>query len=277
MTEPILVTTGNDGVAEVLLNDPDRLNVLTYGDGGMRQELVAALLSLDTDSDVGAIVLRGAGRSFCAGGDLTSEGRETPEDSYLYMQRAEEFYRTIRSVRKPLIAAVHGYCLGAGLMLVAQCDLRIASESASLGMMEARIGVPGPTYLVEALGLQWALFLMMTGETISARRAKEIGLVLEVFPDDEMHDQARDLAVRIARLPRSAVRLNKRAARAVADAMGAENGRSVGTTHDSLTSSMAKEAEAPDGQRFSELIRSGGFPALKKARESQYSGTWLPY
>ena len=103
----------------------------------------------------------------------------------------------MRDARLPVVAAVHGYCLGAALQLVASCDLVVASEDARFGLPEGRIGLVGAGPLVPIVGRQWAKFLILTGELIDAARAREIGLVFAVEPDDEQLERARDLARRL--------------------------------------------------------------------------------
>jgi enoyl-CoA hydratase/carnithine racemase len=173
------------------------------------------------------------------------------------------------------VAAVHGVCLGAALSMVASCDLVLASTSAQFGLPEGRIGLVGATALVPVIGRQWAKFLMLTGETITAAQAREIGLVLTVEADDELFSRARDLAVRLARLPREAMLLNKRAIDSVADASGDAAGRIAGLAADAVTLANSGRAAAPDGRTFREIIDSEGMNGLKAARAAQYDAAWL--
>jgi enoyl-CoA hydratase/carnithine racemase len=129
---------------------------------------------------------------------------------------------------------------------------------------------------VPILGRQWAKFLILTGEPIGASVARELGLVLSVERDDELLDRARELARRLARLPREAVAANKRAVDAVADAAGDESGRRAGLAQDATTLAASGRATAPDGRTFREIIESEGVDGLKRARAAQYTGSWLP-
>ena len=157
--------------------------------------------------------------------------------------------------------------------MVASCDLVLASESARFGLPEGRIGLVGATALVPAIGRQWAKFLMLTGENITASRACQIGLVLIVEPDDELMSRARDLAYRLARLPRQAVLLNRRAVDAVAEASGDAAGRAAGLAADAVTLANSGRATAPDGRSFREIIDTEGMDGLKaSARRSIRSG-----
>ncbi|MCU1594961.1 MAG: putative enoyl-CoA hydratase/carnitine racemase match [Frankiales bacterium] len=265
-----------DGVAEIRLNRPDVRNVLSAGPTGTRAQVIDALAEASDDPRVGAVLLTGAGPAFCAGGDLTGgKPRESALEDVRFLAEADAFHRGLRSAAVPVVAAVQGHCLGAGLLLAASCDLVVASTSASFGLPEGRMGLVGASYLVPVIGRQWAKFLILSGESISATRAQQIGLVLTVVPDDELAARSRDLAVRLARMPREAALLNKRAVDAVADVGGDEAGRSAGLTHDAVTLSMAGRATAPDGRTFRSIIADEGMGGLKQARSAQWTEPWL--
>jgi len=287
--EPAHASTGGDavpfehilyenrsGVAHVTLNRPDRLNVLGVGPGSNRDEISRALTNADADDDIGCVLIAANGRAFCAGGDLLGGGGTTPLDHHLFGEAIVRFYAGIRGMHKPVIAAVNGLCLGAGMGFVAHCDFTFAGDDAEFGLIEGRIGHPGAADLVSKIGAAWAKFLILTGETIDAERAQEIGLVLAVLPRDELIERVTDLAERLARMPREAVLLNKACIDDVADAMGGASGRLVGRAHDTVTKSMADDARAPDGRRFADILRGEGMEGLKRARSTQYKTPWLP-
>lgn len=266
-----------DGVAEIVLDRPDKLNPISARAGGTRDQILHVLADAERDDTIGAVLLRGEGRAFSAGGDLTGNApRETEAEHQAFLAEADHLNQRIRDSRLPVVAAVHGLCLGGALALVASCDFVVAAEHATFGLPEGRIGLIGATPLVSVVGRQWAKFLILTGEPISAERARELGLVLSVEPDDELLERARELARRLARLPREAVALNKRAVDAAADAAGDEAGRQVGLAHDAVTLTASGQAAAPDGRTFREIIDTEGVAGLKAARAAQYSGPWLP-
>ena len=272
-----LLIEKRDGVCEIVLNRPEKLNALGIGPGSNREEIAAALAQADADNEVGCILIRANGRAFCAGGDLTGSARtETAFDEHLFNSEIVRFYAAIRAIHKPIIAAVQGLCLGAGMGFVAQCDLVLAGDDARFGLIEGRIGHPGATEIVPLIGAAWAKFLILTGEMIDAQVAERIGLVLTVLPREELLTRAQDLALRMARMPREAVILNKAGINNMTDAMGRAAGRLTGRAYDTLTKTMSSKAKAPDGQRFEEILRSGGMDALKRARDTQYSSNWLP-
>lgn len=263
-------------VAEIVIDRPDVLNAISARPGGTRDQILSALVAAEGDAEIGCVVLRGAGKAFSAGGDLTGNARrEQPIDDFEFLERADRFHERLRASTVPVIAAVHGYCLGAGLALAASCDLVIASDDARFGFPEGRIGLVGATAVVGVIGRQWAKYLMLTGELLDAEQARAIGLVLTVEPSARLVERAMDLASRIARMPRVAATLNRRAIDAVADASGDAAGRHAARAHDAVTLSMAGEAIAPDGRRFRDVLDDEGMAGMKAARAAQYTEQWL--
>jgi enoyl-CoA hydratase/carnithine racemase len=271
-----LLLEQHDGILEVILNRPEKLNALGVGPGSNRDELLQALAQADADPQVGCILIRANGRSFCAGGDLSGAPiTETALDEHLFGAELVRFYTAMRATQKPIVAAVHGNCLGAGLGLLAQCDFVVAADDSRFGLVEGRIGHPGATEIVPLVGATWAKFLLLTGELIDATVAEKIGLVLTVVPAGDLVARCQDLAQRIGRMPRAATILNKAGINQMSEAMGRSAGRLVGRAYDSLTKSMAEQAQAPDGRRFSDILRDGGMAELKQARDTQFVGSWL--
>lgn len=272
-----LLVAQREGVCEITLNRPEKLNALGLGRESNRTELVAAMAAADADSEVGCILLRANGKAFCAGGDLSGAVRtETPFDEHMFNAELVAFYAAMGAIQKPVLASVHGLCLGAGMGLAAQCDIVIAADDARFGLIEGRIGHPGATEIVPLVGAAWAKFLILTGEIIDAGCAQRIGLVLSVLPRAELEARAFELARRIAAMPREAAVLNKAGINAMTEAMGKTAGRIAGRAYDTLTKSMSHCAQAPDGRRFEDILRDGGMAALKRARDAQYLGNWLP-
>jgi enoyl-CoA hydratase/carnithine racemase len=266
----------SDGVAEIVLDRPEKLNAISARAGGTRDQILEVLTSAEADDSVGAVLLRGEGRAFSVGGDLTgNEPRETEAEHLAFLERSEVLHRRLRESRLPIVAAVHGKCLGAAIALVAACDFVLAGADATFSLPEGRIGLVGASALVPIIGRQWAKFMILTGEPLRAELARELGLVLSVEADDELVVRARDLASRLARLPREAVALNKRAVDAVADASGDASGRAAGLTHDAVTLTASVRAAAPDGRTFREIIATEGVEGLKRARAQQYREPWL--
>jgi enoyl-CoA hydratase/carnithine racemase len=265
-----------DGVGEILLDRPDTLNAISGRPGGTRDQIVYALEQAEADGDVSCLVLRGEGRAFSGGGDLTGNARrEGLEEDVRFLEAADAFHAQVRTSAVPIVAAVHGYCLGAALSLAASCDLVIAAEGARFGFPEGRLGLVGVSAVTPVIGRQWATFLMITGELITAEQARRIGLVLTVERDDEVHERADDLARRIARMPVEAVRRNRQTIDAVLDAAGFSSGRQAAIAADARTLGGAAEATAPDGRTFRSILETEGMEGMKAARAAQYTTPWL--
>lgn len=188
------------GVATITLNRPAALNALTIP---MKQRLLAAFEAASSSRTVGAIVLTGAGRAFCAGQDLRErlEPDAPPLDEELAL-RYNPIIRAIREARQPVIAAVNGVAAGAGASLAFACDLRIAADGASFVLAFGRIGlVPdsGATWTLPRLvGSARAAEIVLLGDAVSAADALRWGLVSSVVPADELAGAAAAMAVRIA-------------------------------------------------------------------------------
>lgn len=271
-----ITVQNSEGVAHVSLARPERRNALGIGPGSNRAELLDALQAADADASVGAIVLAAEGPAFCAGGDLSGvQPTATAYDEHRFLSQLNDFYAGMRRISKPIIAAVHGLCLGAGMGLIAQCDLVVASDDARFGLIEGRMGHPGATEIVPIVGPQWAKFLILTGELIDSALAREIGLVLTVVPAADLASRVADLGRRIAAVPHESAELNKAGIDAVTDAMGRQAGRLAGRAYDVATKASAKLATAPDGRLFEDIFREEGAAGLKKARDAQFTGSWL--
>jgi 2-(1,2-epoxy-1,2-dihydrophenyl)acetyl-CoA isomerase len=212
-----LLETIKDGVAVLTMNRPDRLNALSRP---MLDAMLEALARLADDPAVGAVVLTGAGRGFCAGGDVKAmaEGNElggtTMEEKAQALRGRMETSRLLHEMPKPTIAMVRGAAAGAGLSLALACDLRVAAESAVLVPAFAGIGLApdaGSTHaLARLLGPQRAFAWMISNRRLSAAEALERGLVDEVVPDEELARAAGALAAELAAGPTRAIGLTKR-------------------------------------------------------------------
>ncbi|PSJ45672.1 2,3-dehydroadipyl-CoA hydratase [Zobellella endophytica] len=214
MTErDILSRRGDDGVLTLSLNRPERRNALR---NQSLRELGDALAGAASDERVRAVVLRGEGRGFAAGADL--EEMRHLDAVALQQDERPALWACIEAFPKPLIAAVNGFALGAGLELVLHCDLVVAGEGALLGLPEITLGIMpgagGTQRLTRQLGQQTAMRMVLTGEPISAERGHELGLVSRVCPPGLTDEYAHQLARRIAAQAPLAVRAAKAAVRA---------------------------------------------------------------
>jgi 2-(1,2-epoxy-1,2-dihydrophenyl)acetyl-CoA isomerase len=206
-----------DGVAVLTLNRPERLNAMSRP---MLDALLEALPRLAEDPEVGAVVLTGAGRGFCAGGDVKAmaEGQElggnTLEEKAQALRGRMEVSRWLHELPKPTIAMVRGAAAGAGLSLAMACDMRIAGDSARFGTAFARVGYSGDFggsfFLTQLVGTAKARELYFTADLLDAQQALALGLVNRVVPDTRLEEETLELAGRLARGPRIAYRYMKR-------------------------------------------------------------------
>ncbi len=195
------------GVAEIVLDRPDRLNALTFG---IYEELSGTFAALDHEDDVRAVVLTGEGRAFCSGGDVEDIIGELfsrdMKGMLAFTRVTGALIENIRKLRRPVIAAVNGTAVGAGAVIALACDLRIASEKAKFGFIFPRVGLSGAdmgaAYLLpRVVGLGRASELLFLGDVIGAEEALRIGLVNRVVPHDACIVQAREIAAKLAAGP----------------------------------------------------------------------------
>ena len=215
-----LLCTLEDGVGTVTLNKPDKRNAL--GDV-LTPALRAVLLTLEEDERCGAIVITGAGRAFCAGGDVSGMGgsrRETDVRPPLHQEavddlvhRQETLTLRLHELAKPTIAALPGPAAGAGLSIALACDMRIMADSAFVTTAFANIGLSGDYggswLLTRLVGPALAKELYMTGRRIPAEECLALGIANRVVPFDELQQTANELARQVANGPRTAVRYMK--------------------------------------------------------------------
>ena len=193
-----LVLTGREGaIAVVLLNRPEALNALS---DALMEELVDALQELDRDDSVRAVVLGGSERAFAAGADIGELSQSSAIE--LFYQRRVERWDSIRSIWKPLVAAVSGFCLGGGCELAMSCDLIVASETAQFGQPETGLGIipgaGGTQLLTRAVGKALAMDVILSGRRLSAREALQAGLVARVVAKEAWLSEAKRVAHDIA-------------------------------------------------------------------------------
>ncbi len=205
-----------DGIARIVLNRPERMNAFTFG---MIDAWYDALQRCRADDAVKVVILTGAGKAFCSGGDVVEMGdrlAQTPEQrKHELFNRIERIPLALEDLDKPVIAAVNGVATGAGMDMALMCDLRYAARSARFAETYLRVGlVPGAGgahFLPRLVGVAKALELFLTGDFVDADEALRIGLVNKVFPDDSLMHEVEAIAARIAKAPPLAVRMIKRA------------------------------------------------------------------
>ena len=204
-------------ICRLLLNQPSRLNVLS---DNLLNALQEELDSVNKNNNIRCVIISGAGNGFCAGHDLKemTKQRQNPDGGVAYFQdlfvRCSKMMTTIQSLPQPVIAQVHGIATAAGCQLVASCDLAVADESARFGVNGVNIGLFCSTPMValtRAVGRKKAFEMLVTGQFIEAKEAKEIGLINKISKIGELEETADELALQIASKLGDAVKIGKEA------------------------------------------------------------------
>jgi len=231
VTETLSLQRPHAGVAVLQLNRPERLNAIN---DVMVGELNRTLTALGADSSVNAVVMTGAGRGFCSGIDMRDFGPRIPEatapaiDRLRFQETMAALPQALREIPQPVIAAVNGPCVGAGLALCLAADIRICSTAATFGNAAILLGLSGAEmgmsyFLPRIVGTSVAADWMLTGRTVSADEADRRGLVSEVVAPEDLVDRALEIATRIAELTPLGVQLTKRALQVNVDAAGLQS------------------------------------------------------
>ncbi|MCU0257831.1 MAG: crotonase/enoyl-CoA hydratase family protein [Solirubrobacteraceae bacterium] len=253
MPQAVLYETA-EGVATLTLNRPERLNAITPElMGDLREQLVRA----QDDDHVRAIRLRGAGRAFCAGYDIgwgaqmmeEAEGGEPwdPMADLRLMSRFVDLYMALWRSPKPVIAQVHGFCVGGGTDFALCSDLIVCAEDARIGYPPARVwGSPTTAMWMYRLGLERSKRLLLTGDALDGRRAVEWGLASECAPEEELDAAAFALARRVATLPANQLHMMKVLVNQAFEQMGLHTTQLIGTLLDGAS------RHTPEGAAFSE-------------------------
>lgn len=277
-----------DGILRLVLNRPESGNSISKT---MTRELSAALARADRDRDVRSILMYGAGRCFSTGADLAggdwAEGPQQEERrwpgglpegldaaEYIELQRQEtiDFFKPcfdIADLNKPVIAAVHGWCLGGGATYAFAADLTLAADDAVFGEPAVRQGAPCDFIWATLANWKNAMRYGLTGDHFDAPEALRIGLLNEVVPASSLMEKATALAARLAALPTDALRLNKAIIRRGMDAMGYRN--AMMTALDLSTLAASSVSQDVHG-RLEEAFKSGGLRSFVEARD----GPFLP-
>jgi enoyl-CoA hydratase/carnithine racemase len=197
----------HDGIATITLNRPERLNAITFE---VYRELTDLIAALRDDKEVRVVVITGAGRAFCSGGDVRDiigelQGRDAA--GLLEFTRLTcELIHNMRALPKPIIASINGTTAGAGACIALASDIRIAAEEAKIAFVFVKVGLAGTdmgaTYLLPRIvGLSKATELLMTGDFISAAEAERVGLYNRVVPRDQLETVTREFAAKLAHGP----------------------------------------------------------------------------
>lgn len=275
-----------DKIGEIILNRPEKLNAMT---DAMRFELVDALERAETDDNINIVIIKGNGRSFCSGHDLSKVGTYygfTTDKDAAKKRRPSQRSRLVRDKKAlagiherilfsgvPTIAAVHGHCLGGGCMLQLLCDFTVATHDAVLGYPEQEMGFSGTLWnmglLIHTIGTKRAQRLGMLGETITGKEAAEMGLVTKSVPPEELDSAVEAIAQRVARYPRDGIAISRANKELIYKQLGLAEDYTASYIMHTLFTNVRWE---DDEYNFFKVRRDAGTDKAIKSRTDFYEG-----
>lgn len=267
--EPTIVTSVAGKVCTITMNRPRVLNAINRR---MKTEFVAAFDQAEADPSVSVVVLRGAGRAFCAGVDLKEAATDPWEHSVAgwrwHLTGCLAMCLRIWTLTKPVIGAVRGHALGSGCDLALSTDLTICAEDASFGEPEIR-GISGPPGLMMpwVVGLKRAKELLLFGDAVDAAEALRIGMVTRVFSTESFDAEVTAYAERLAAIPAVALALNKRTINKSFEMMGLRNALDFNTEM-MISTNMSKDVSQREARQ--RQIAEGGLKEALRARDARF-------
>jgi len=272
-------------VATITLNKPETLNAMDFE---LTEDILKALTQAEEDDDVKAVILKGAGRAFSSGYDLSrvyyvyGGGTGKPEEKtrrpsqrarLKYDRWRSETLRRIFTCPKVTIAQVHGYCIGGGLYTVLCCDLAIAASNAKIGHSEQRLVFAGAMYVlpieIMLIGQKRTRELLLTGKLIDGTEAERIGLVNKSVPEDKLEDETMKMAQMITLMPRDGLAVGKAMAMVAYDTLGLTSSFAQGYLGHTMATNIRFEK---DEFNFLKMRRDLGVKEAIKARDKRYEG-----
>ncbi len=263
-----------DGVARIVLNRPERLNAIN---GRLIADLREAVIAANEESAVRVIVLSGAGRAFCAGYDLDAGtraedatqraqgGNWDPVRDYQGMSRNVRVFMSLWESPKPVIAQIHGWCVGGGTDMALCADLIYVAEDAQIGYPPARVwGEPTTVMWVYRLGLEHAKRLMLTGESLSGAEAERLGLASRAVPAAELPSIVDEMARKLASIPANQLAMSKLLVNQAYENMGLRATQLMGTVFDGIA------RHTPEGVAWRDLAMKEGFREAVRRRDAPF-------
>lgn len=259
-----------DRVARITINRPERRNAVSRA---VQLELIDAVEAAGADPVVHAAIIRGAGKSFCSGYDVTPDGEagHAKAAQVSLPRRAVETVAMARGWSRiwnapiAVVAQVHGACLAGGTDLALHCDMIVVAEDATIGFPALRMGGTPPTNMwLYHVGAQWAKRLLFTGDTFTGRFAEKIGFALEAVPADELDEHVLRLATRIGAMGRDIVAINKHVLNRGVDLMGRALLQDIAAPMDAIAN------QAPEMAAFQARAAEVGLAEAFKERDAPF-------
>jgi len=266
--------TAEDGIARITLNRPERLNAINRK---LISDLREAVIAANEDREVRVIVLSGAGRAFCAGYDLDwgtraedatqreMAGHWDPVRDYEGMSRNVRVFMSLWESPKPVIAQIHGWCVGGGTDMALCADLIYMAEDAQIGYPPARVwGEPTSVLWVYRLGLEHAKRLMLSGESLSGSEAARLGLASKALPAAELPSVVDKMAGKLATIPANQLAMSKLLVNQAYENMGLRTTQLIGTFFDGIA------RHTPEGIAWRDLAMKEGFREAVRRRDAPF-------
>ena len=263
-----------DGIAHITLNRPDRLNAINRG---LISDLREAVVAANDDGAVRVLVLSGAGRAFCAGYDLDwgtraedatqreMAGNWDPVRDYEGMSRNVRVFMSLWESPKPVIAQIHGWCVGGGTDMALCADLIYMAEDAQIGYPPARVwGEPTSVMWVYRLGLEHAKRVMLSGESLSGSQAERIGLASKAVPAEQLPSVVDEMARKLATIPANQLAMSKLLVNQAYENMGLRSTQLIGTFFDGIA------RHTPEGVAWRDLAMKEGFREAVRRRDAPF-------
>lgn len=274
MTFETMTYDSAEGIARITLNRPERLNAIS---AVMTAELRQAVQQATDDPAVRVVVLSGAGRAFCAGYDLdwgtkaedasqrSMAGNWDPVRDYQMMSRNVRAFMSLWECPKPVIAQVHGWCVGGGTDMVLCSDLIYMADDARIGYPPARVwGEPTTVMWVYRLGLEHAKRLMLSGESLTGIEAERLGLASKAVPKAELGATVDEMAKRLATIPSNQLAMSKLLVNQAFENMGLRSTQMLGTVFDGIA------RHTPEGIEWRDLAMKEGFREAVRRRDAPF-------
>jgi enoyl-CoA hydratase len=274
MTFETIDYNASGGIARLVLNRPARLNAINTQ---LVADLRSAIAAANDDPSVRVLILSGAGRAFCAGYDLdwgtkaedanqrAMSGQWDPVRDYIGMSRNVRAYMSIWESPKPVIAQVHGWCVGGGTDLALCSDLIFMAEDAQIGYPPARIwGEPTTVMWVYRLGLEHAKRLMLTGESLTGLEAERLGLASKAVPEDRLAHEVEVMAQKLVTIPLNQLVMSKLLVNQAYENMGLRTSQMLGTVFDGIA------RHTPEGIAWRDMAMQEGFREAVRRRDAPF-------
>jgi enoyl-CoA hydratase len=256
-------------VARITLNRPEKLNALSVD---LHTELLQAAKQAEADPRIHVVVIRGAGRAFCAGYDITPTAERgtayatrTIRSDIARLEETVERWQSLWHLRIPTIAQVHGYCVAGGTDLALHCDMIVVAEDARIGFTPVRaMGTP-PTHMwLYVVGPQWAKRLLLTGDLIDGKTAREIGWAIDAVPTAVLDETVLRLATRVSHIGKDLLTANKSVVNKGLELMGRSLLQQLALEHDAIAHL------APEALEFNRIVHEQGLKAALEWRDGPF-------